>query len=246
MSFPTIPDIKPYINITTEEAIKLLITSITQQEASLNKLIETENYDILRVLSKRRYEDSLVKDILDINESVDMTIQHIGNLQMILQNTIEKSRELFLLAKKTFPKQDCTVYEEVVEKCSYLCKVNGIILNSCDSFFKHSAALQIYIPHSDITSRSITYSTKADDINYCLRASAHNIKTEEQIFCDRMTFYGTGYVNIKSKVHACTGEPVKFSVTVWSKTLETVEFRMEIRSETSPELNHDSGFVKAQ
>lgn len=104
MSFPNIPDINPCINVTTEEAINFLIYAIAQQEACLNKLIETENRHILHVLDERRYQDSLVKDILDINDSIDTTIQHIMKLQMILQLTIEKIRELIPIVKKSFPK----------------------------------------------------------------------------------------------------------------------------------------------
>ena len=40
MSFPNIPDIDPYINITFEDAVNLLLTSIAMEEMSLSRLME--------------------------------------------------------------------------------------------------------------------------------------------------------------------------------------------------------------
>ncbi|MDD4422603.1 MAG: hypothetical protein PHD46_06170, partial [Eubacteriales bacterium] len=103
MSSPIIPDFTPYIDITTEDAVKLLIKAIEKQVASLDKLIEIQNYGILHVLDDTRYKESAVKDILNINESVDSMIRHIMELQTVLQLMLEKARELVLMVKRTFP-----------------------------------------------------------------------------------------------------------------------------------------------
>lgn len=58
--------------------------------------------------------------------------------------------------------------------------------------------------------------------------------------------YGKGYAEQRGNEGPdLTGQP-SFILTVRRKTSGGLEFRMEIKSETNPELNHDSGFVQVR
>jgi hypothetical protein len=50
MSMPNIPDIKPEINITLEETIKLLLASIALEELSLAHIMNAEAEKIQEVI----------------------------------------------------------------------------------------------------------------------------------------------------------------------------------------------------
>ena len=50
MSMPNIPDIDPDINITSEQALNLILTSIAMEEMSLSTLMDAESEKIRYVL----------------------------------------------------------------------------------------------------------------------------------------------------------------------------------------------------
>ncbi|HBR31257.1 MAG TPA: hypothetical protein DD733_04150 [Clostridiales bacterium] len=243
MSSPIIPDFTPYIDITTEDAVKLLIKAIEKQVASLDKLIEIQNYGILHVLDDTRYKESAVKDILNINESVDSMIRHIMELQTVLQLMLEKARELVLMVKRTFPKEP-VVSQETNDECSSIYgRFEGLIKNISNIFHNRNASLSVFIPLCDVTRRSMQYTVKNEDALFRFISYAHYIKVEEPCYSDRMTFSGTGNVDYKSKNNTLSDMPVDFTLTVWNRTEKITEFRIEITSANIRELNHDSGFV---
>lgn len=94
MSFPNIPDIIPKINITFEDSINLLLTSIALEEISLSDLMDAEKNKILYVLKDCKHKDSLLHDSIAVNKSVNDTIQNMIKLQMLLQFKLEHVKEM--------------------------------------------------------------------------------------------------------------------------------------------------------
>lgn len=94
MSFPKIPDITPKINITFDDSINLLLTSIALEEISLSDLMDAEKSKILCVLKDCKHRDSIVEDSIAINKSVNETIQNMIKLQMLLQFKLEHVKEM--------------------------------------------------------------------------------------------------------------------------------------------------------
>lgn len=116
MSFPNIPDMNPHINITLEDAINLLLTSIAMEEVSLSKLMDAEANKILCVLGNCNHSDckynkgmhhecsqknSMLHDAIAINKSVDDTIKNIIKLQMLLQFKLENIKEILPATSST-------------------------------------------------------------------------------------------------------------------------------------------------
>jgi hypothetical protein len=93
MSFPTIPDITPNIDITREDAVNLLLVSIALEEFSLADLIDAEVKKICRVVKNDENEHN-VNDLKEINRSVDQTLKDIIKLQMLLQFKLENVQEI--------------------------------------------------------------------------------------------------------------------------------------------------------
>lgn len=99
MSFPNIPDIDPQINISFEDAINLLLTSIAMEEISLSKLIDAETKKLLCAVEDLECCDSknakpLLRDTLKINKSIDDMIKNISKLQMLLQYKLDNIKEI--------------------------------------------------------------------------------------------------------------------------------------------------------
>ena len=94
MSMPNIPDIKPNICITREDAINLLLVSIALEEIGLSNLIEAEAKKIRVVLQEDDYSEPSIKDIKEVNKSVNDTVKNIIKLQMLLQFKLENVLEI--------------------------------------------------------------------------------------------------------------------------------------------------------
>lgn len=98
MSFPNIPDINPDINITFDDAINLLLTSIAMEEISLSKMLDAETEKILYVLENSvdcdGENDYSLQDVVAVNKSVNDTIKNMIKLQMLLQFKLENIKEI--------------------------------------------------------------------------------------------------------------------------------------------------------
>lgn len=93
MSFPTIPDITPDINIKREDAINLLLISIALEEMSMADLIDAEVKKICSVVKNDENKYN-ANDLKEINRSVDQTLKDIIKLQMLLQFKLENVQEI--------------------------------------------------------------------------------------------------------------------------------------------------------
>ena len=276
MSFPNIPDINPYINITFDDAINLLLTSIAMEEISLSKLMDAETNKILYVLDRCKHvdckhygskqNDTMLKDALEINKSVDNTLKDMIKLQMLLQFKLDNIKEFLPCTSSTTTTSTSTSTTTTCTKttthtttcttstcstttkkecCASLSGIGkGCVINPCDEFYNHIAALYAFIFSSDIKNRTIGYSVGSDVFNLHMRSTGYNVKIQHPIQCtDKLVVYGKGYAEKHVKCKPDISGNVDFVLTVCKKAANNLEFRMEIKSETNPKLNHDSGFV---
>lgn len=93
MSFPSIPDVSPAIDITIEESVNLLLASIAFEELGLAHIINAEAEKIQYVLGtldeQAPPEPPTIDDLLEINRSVETTLRNVIKNQMLLQFKLE-------------------------------------------------------------------------------------------------------------------------------------------------------------
>ncbi|GAB6990183.1 hypothetical protein [Paenibacillus pini] len=98
MSMPNVPDIKPEIELKRQDVVNLLLSSIAMEEMGLSHIINAEGEKLQRIVQS---EDSNVKDILDINESVERMLRNIIKNQMLLQFKLEDIIKLEKMSSNT-------------------------------------------------------------------------------------------------------------------------------------------------
>ncbi|MGE5678992.1 MAG: hypothetical protein ACM3ZR_13135 [Pseudomonadota bacterium] len=89
---PTIPDIKPKIEITIEETIKLLLASIAFEELSLAHIMNAEAEKIQEIV-KSPCGDKL-HDLICIDKSVEKVLRDVIKKEMLLEFKFEDVLEL--------------------------------------------------------------------------------------------------------------------------------------------------------
>lgn len=94
MSFPNIPDINANIDISREEVLDLLLASVAFEELGLAHIINAEGEKIqyvLGTLNEERVVQELptIDDLIEINKSVEKTLQTVIKNQMLLQFKLE-------------------------------------------------------------------------------------------------------------------------------------------------------------
>ena len=270
MSFPTIPDITPDIDLTLEDAINLLLSSVALEEVSLSKLMDAETSKILCVLKDCEHKDSVLQDAIKINESVDTTIKNMIKMQMLLQFKLENIKEFLpttttttttttstSTTTTTFSKSTTTTHTTTSTtstcstttkkpcKCCLTGKGKGCVSNRCDEFYLQTAVLKAF-EGSAIKNRSIRYSIEKNDIYYMFYASAYNIDIERSCEdANTIIVYGNGYIKKQSKCSHIT-DLAKFILIVCEEEDGCIKFKIEIKAKTNPELNHNSGIIKAE
>lgn len=91
MSMPNIPDIKPDIDITMEETIKLLLASIALEELSLAHIMNAEGEKIQAVI---KCSCGKLDDLLCIDKSVERILRDVIKKEMLLEFKFENVLEL--------------------------------------------------------------------------------------------------------------------------------------------------------
>lgn len=93
MSMPTVPDIKPEIDLCTKDVVNLLYVSIALEELGLAHIINAEAEKIQYVLGTLngglRTEPVTFKELMEVNESVDRTLKTVIKKEMLLQFKLE-------------------------------------------------------------------------------------------------------------------------------------------------------------
>lgn len=92
MSMPTIPDIKPQIDISMEESIKLLLASVALEELSLAHIMNAEAEKIQEVI-KTGCGDKL-KELICIDKSVERVLRDVIKKEILLEFKFENILDL--------------------------------------------------------------------------------------------------------------------------------------------------------
>lgn len=106
MSMPNIPDVDANVKITYDEAINLLLASIAFEELGLAHIINAEaekiQYVVGTLKDSRCDKRASVKDLLDVNRSVERVLRNVIKKEMLLQFKLEDT-----LANADKPKKEC-------------------------------------------------------------------------------------------------------------------------------------------
>lgn len=102
MGMPNIPDIKPVIDISFEETIKLLLSSIAMEELSLAHIMNAEAEKIQEVT--KCCAPNKMNDLLCIDKSVDRVLRDVIKKEILLQFKFENVLDLF---DKNIREKDC-------------------------------------------------------------------------------------------------------------------------------------------
>ena len=95
MSMPTIPDIRPKIEISLDETIRLLLASIALEELSLAHVMNAEAEKIQEALKNgcgNKMHD--VNDLLSIDKSVERVLRDVIKKEILLEFKFENILEL--------------------------------------------------------------------------------------------------------------------------------------------------------
>ncbi len=107
------------------------------------------------------------------------------------------------------------------------------------------AVLYAFLYCCDDVNRTIRYFVGNDDISLHMHASEYNVRIQYPVQCtDELVICGKGYAEKRVQCQPKITDQVEFILTIHKKVPNNIEFKMEIKSKKSPELNHDSGFVQ--
>ena len=98
MGMPNIPDIKPKIDISFEETITLLLTSIAMEELSLAHIMNAEAEKIQEVVKTPGCNK--LGDLICIDKSVERMMRDVIKKEMLLEFKFENILELIDTKKK--------------------------------------------------------------------------------------------------------------------------------------------------
>lgn len=94
MSFPTIPDVSPSIDISREDAINLLLASIAFEELGLAHIINAEAEKIQFVLGmlpgSTPIASPTIEELLEIDNAVNQTLKNVIKTEILLQFKLEE------------------------------------------------------------------------------------------------------------------------------------------------------------
>ena len=100
LSFPNIPNITPFISVTTEQTVPLLLSSIALEELALAHIINAEAEKIQFVLGTLEGGRTLsppevtISNLLAIDSSVQRTLRDVIKKEMLLEFKFENVLDL--------------------------------------------------------------------------------------------------------------------------------------------------------
>ena len=92
MSMPTIPDIKPDIEISLEETIRLLLASIAFEELSLAHIMNAEAEKIQEVI--KCSGGNKLCDLVTIDKTVERVLRDVIKKEILLEFKFENILDL--------------------------------------------------------------------------------------------------------------------------------------------------------
>ncbi len=108
MSMPNIPDISPSIDITRDDAVNIMLSSIGMQELSLAHIVNAEAEKIQFALgtlktgeSQTTSEVASLEEIMAINASAKSMLRDVIKNQLLLTMKMEDTVELANSISKT-------------------------------------------------------------------------------------------------------------------------------------------------
>lgn len=220
MSMPKIPDLK---NLTYEQSINLLLTSIAMEEISLSKLMDAESEKIKHAVEKFSCEP---ENILSINQSVNATMINMIKMQMLLQFKLEN-------VERMIPHE----HPPIKRCCNLIGEGKG---SKCDERCGKSIAILCAREN-----KSILYSVE----NCCdcrLKFICHpknsHIKCPDHCDLHKIIIQGKGNFTDYFKDNECILNDAEFKLIVHDKNHCKPGFHMVIKS-IDKEFFHDSGFI---
>ena len=229
MSMPNIPDIKPEIDITFQDAINLLLTSIAKEEISLSKLIDAETNKLSFILNKCEKNEANIQDILKVNDSINKTIVNLSKMQMLLQFKLEN-------VEKLMPNENA---------CCLMVKNKGVVLNKSDKFHCEDANLCVFVSPRDCNQNTVHYRVGDAHNSLCMTANANDFKIECPCATqpDKIKVWGKGQA---TKTLKCVKDfmNVNFELSVWDNKNGKNGFQMLIDDCENSNFSHNSGFIK--
>lgn len=102
MSLPNIPDITPQIDLKREDMVNLLLASVALEEIGMGHLLNAEAEKLQKVIQPAACGESHLQNLLQLNESVERTVNALNRMQMLLQAKMENILQLVP------PKSSCT------------------------------------------------------------------------------------------------------------------------------------------
>ncbi len=243
MSMPNIPDITPDIDISFEEAVNLLLTSIAMEEVSLSKLIESESDKVKHVLDKHFCGEYSAQDILSINDSVNSLFTNMIKMQMLLQSKLES-------VEKLIPKEHpCPPHPKPCPRppkpcCHFSGSGGGAIICGCEEYKRGKAKFYASVFEGEKESL-LTYNVTKNMKELCMVANncGLHIYCLDEPFSKSVIICGKGKCTKRDECDEETFKNVDFRLTIWNDDCCKKGFEMLITSEGKCGLYHDSGFV---
>jgi len=118
MSFPNIPDVDATVDISTDDALNLLLASIAFEELSLAHILNAEAEKIQYLLGTIEGQippetPATIEDLIAIDRSVDQTIKNVIKKEMLLQFKLENILTYSLTTTSTTSTSTTTTSEPV-------------------------------------------------------------------------------------------------------------------------------------
>lgn len=252
MSMPNIPDICPNIDISFEDSVNSLLTSIAMEEISLSKLMDAETQKIKYVLEKHKCISGNLEDVISVNNSVNATIINMSKMQMLLHWKLENVERLIPKCRPCPPKPPCPPNPPCPKPPNKCCcgvtgKASGCIRCSCNEFWCAKVVLRAHVfscEKSCKNSLSLHVSKSKDSLS--MNACPNDICIECPSNCEPNTIVIKGKGKAE-RIYKCDEEEagnVDFQLTVWDNPPCKEGFHIVITSCINS-LKFDSGFVSA-
>ncbi len=115
MSMPNIPSIDPSINVTRDDAVNIILSSIGMEELSLAHILNAEAEKIQFALGTldTATEAASLEDIMKVNTTAKKMLRDVIKNQMLIGMKMEDTVELAQMEFETQQTED--VIPEVVE-----------------------------------------------------------------------------------------------------------------------------------